>query len=168
MYCINCGSKLQKKSKYCNSCGAKISRKEKLNLREKEDIQIDKPKKKLLNIIVSYMGFIVGLIVSYLLIRFLGLIAGLILIILFILGFSFPGWYLRKRSPSEKIINFIIWSNILTWLLPPIGLFTSVASLGFISHFEKPAKTRALVLGLVGLILTIINSIVGAYFWITS
>ena len=79
-----------------------------------------------------------------------------------LLALWLSSWYAKRKNPSARLMTRLAWSNVVTWLFPPLGLFTATATLGLSSApGASPRKYR--VLGIVGLALTIINGLSGAY-----
>jgi len=83
--------------------------------------------------------------------------------------FGWLGWiaggFAIKKGWLEAI-RFINWSNVITWLIPIVGVFTSLLS--FRAYFDLPnlgnhskGKKLYLTLGLISIILSIINGIAG-------
>jgi len=67
-------------------------------------------------------------------------------------------WYARRRRRREEIIGFVAWSNTLTWLIPLVGMATSVASLTLPGEMHA---RRNVTLGWIGLVLSIACSMYG-------
>ena len=78
----------------------------------------------------------------------------------FLIGAWFPGWYLKRQKVSQTLISWIAWSNVLTWLLPPLGIITAVATLGF-SDVKGVSRKTYMTLAIVAIVLAIINAIWG-------
>lgn len=80
-----------------------------------------------------------------------------ILIIPFLIGGYLAKFWLKRWEINPSIIKYVAYSNLLSWIIPIIGLFTA----GFILGFEKttiqlPKKYR--ILAIIGLILAFGNS----------
>ena len=44
------------------------------------------------------------------------------------LGYVFPSWYMKRSKINYTLIRWIVWLNVLTWISPLFGLFTSVSA----------------------------------------
>jgi F0F1-type ATP synthase assembly protein I len=102
---------------------------------------------------------LVGLIAGFVLWKFLGL-APFILILTFIIGDWFSKWYCKRQKISQTLIKWIVWLNVLTWFLPPLGIFTGSAALQFSNHVEQEKK-KYKILAAIGIGLSLINAIFG-------
>lgn len=112
--------------------------------------------------LVHYFSIAIAFGLGYLIVRILGPIFFFIFLIAALIGLYFPGWYLKKENINKSLIRGIAWSNVITWFLPPLGLMVSIATLGF-SYSEKvEGRQKYKKLAIVGLTLSIINSILGA------
>ena len=135
MYCQNCGNKTKDESKFCSSCGTDLTKSAVMkNTEESTEIVTTIPEKttSVFGSIVSVVFFIAAFAIG----RFLGLV-----VFLFIgawaLGEWFPKWYLKRDKISITLVKWIVWSNVLTWLLPPLGIATGFAALEFVSLGKK-------------------------------
>ncbi len=73
------------------------------------------------------------------------------------------GWWLGGvvgKKESFKMINFIAWSNVLTWLLPPLGLATAAFTLNYNENSSDKSK-KWNTLAIIGIVLSIANGIIG-------
>lgn len=103
----------------------------------------------------------IGLGVGYIAVRLLGIGGTLALLPSSIIGYLFAHYYvIEKNRENESWVKFIHWTNVVTWLLPIIGIATSVFSLTVAEGISQN-KTKLFVLGYVGLTLTILNAIAG-------
>ena len=109
----------------------------------------------------SVITVVVLFIIAYYLLDFFGILGLLILILAIFLGFWFPRWYLRRQNPKPLVAAIFAWLNIALWILPPLGLLGSIATLGFAKYYPASRK-KYLILGAIGLALTIINGVWGA------
>lgn len=158
MYCENCGNKIDKNSKFCPSCGADLAKSVTMkNTPENPEIGATTPDKKtsVFNSIISVVFFIAAFAIG----RFLGLV-----VFLFIgawaLGEWFPKWYMKREKVNMTLIKWIIWSNILTWLLPPLGVLTGFAALKFGDYFPAENK-KYKTIAVIALIASVLNAISG-------
>jgi len=162
MYCKNCGNETDKDLKFCSSCGADLAKLIVIeNTQETDKLAVVMPDKKMgifnsiiaalfLTAVVSIPGFL----------DFDGLVAFLFIGI-WILGEWFPEWYMRRGKANTTLVKWIVWSNILTWLLPPLGILTGFAALNFGDYFpseNKKYKTIA-VIALVASLLNVVYAI---------
>ena len=112
--------------------------------------------------LLYYFEVAIGFLLGYLIIRILGSIVFFIFLIAVLIGLYFPSWYLKKENVNKSLIKGIAWSNVITWFLPPLGLMVSITTFGF-SYSEKVEdRQKYKKLAIVGLVLSIINSISGA------
>jgi len=183
MFCKKCGIEASEGSNFCTNCGQKILSEiptklqefrrdfddefpdEKVIFKRDDDSIIEvQPKiqsdhnfkpggvvSKIINVIIFIFAFIIG--------RFLGIIV-FIFIFAYLIGIWFPKWYIKRSNYSIVLIKWIAWTNILSWLLPPIGIFTGFATLGFSDLIEKENK-KYKVLAILGIGLSIMNAIFG-------
>jgi hypothetical protein len=112
-------------------------------------------KKTTLGWIIEIIGFVIG----YILFKYLGIISLLFILVGYI-GYWFAGWYSKRGKQSYKVKNIICWSNTLTWFLPILGLGTGIVAYRF-GRIDNNSKYKKL--GILGLVLSIINGIIGAY-----
>ena len=107
--------------------------------------------------------FLLIFFLAIFLFRLFGL-ALLIPLLPIVLGLSLPKWYLSRAWPAAKLVKFIAWSNVILWVLPPLGLLVACATLQSAKHFELE-KRKYLFLGYGGLIVTIVNIVWGLLAW---
>lgn len=158
MFCKNCGNKIATDSKFCPSCGADLAKPLEIkNTQENTEIEvapIDK-KKSVFNSIISVVFFIAAFAIG----RFLGLV-----VFLFIgawaLGEWFPKWYMKREKVNMTLVKWIVWSNVLTWLLPPLGVLTGFAALKFGDYFPAENK-KYKTIAVIALVASILNAISG-------
>tara|TARA_B100000745_G_C20151287_1_gene394705 strand:- start:1395 stop:1886 length:492 start_codon:yes stop_codon:yes gene_type:complete len=158
MYCENCGNKIDQSSKFCPSCGADLARPVAMeNIQESNDVAITTSEEKtgVFNSIVSVVFFIAAFAIG----RFLGLV-----VFLFIgawaLGEWFPKWYMKRDKVNTTLVKWIVWSNVLTWLLPPLGILTGFAALKFGDFFPAENK-KYRIIAIIGLIASVLNALSG-------
>lgn len=92
----------------------------------------------------------------------LGYILGLayfVVIIPILIGVYLPKIY-TKKSSGQTIANITAWSNVLTWILPFLGLYTAAATLSTAGIYREKS-TKYYILGGIGLALSLINGILG-------
>lgn len=156
MYCENCGNKTNPGSKFCSSCGADLIKPTE-NTQENIKVATIKPEQKtnIFGSIISIIFFIVAFVIG----RFLGLVTFLF-IGAWALGEWFPKWYMKREKVNMSLIKWIVWSNVLTWLLPPLGILTGFAALKFADYFPSENK-KYKVIAIIALVASILNAISG-------
>ena len=158
MYCENCGNKTSKDSKFCPSCGADLAKPIAMkNTQETNEVATAMPDKKtgVFNSIISVLFFIAAFAIG----RFLGLVAFLF-IGAWALGEWFPKWYMKREKVNMTLVKWIVWSNILTWLLPPLGVLTGFAALKFGDYFPSENK-KYKTIAVIALIASVLNATSG-------
>ncbi len=108
--------------------------------------------KKVLNILVFIFAFA--------LFRYLGLV-GLLFLAAYYLGDWIAKWYCKRPKVNEKVLSFFSWANVITWLLPPFGVFNASLTYGFVVNSKSEAKNKYRNLAIVGGVLSIINAAIG-------
>jgi len=109
-----------------------------------------------------YFSVAISFFLGYLIVKILGPIILFVFLIAVLIGIYFPDWYLKRTNVNKSFIKGIAWSNVISWFLPPLGLMVSIATLSF-SYSQKVEDTQKYKkLAIVGLTLSIINSILGA------
>jgi hypothetical protein len=114
--------------------------------------------------IVGIISFIIGVAI----VRAVPAV-GTVLIIALLVGLFarwYGNWYLRKEVGSESWLKFLFWSNVATWLLPPVGFFTSIATYTINSENHGEDRETYMTLAIVGIVLSLINSFIGAAYLI--
>jgi hypothetical protein len=161
MFCENCGNKITKDSKFCPSCGIDLQKpiiiKDSKENIETTVVKEDK-KTSIFNSIISIISilFFIGAFVFG---RFLGLTAFLF-IGAWALGEWFPKWYMKRKKINITLVKWIVWSNILTWLLPPLGVMTGFAALEFANYFPVDSK-KYKTIAIITLIVSFLNALGG-------
>lgn len=158
MFCQNCGNKIKEDAKFCSSCGADLAKstviKEPKEKNETTPITPDK-KTGMFNSVISVVFFIAAFAIG----RFLGLVTFLF-IGAWALGEWFPKWYMKREKVNSSLVKWIVWSNVLTWLLPPLGILTGFAALRFADYFP-PEHKKYKIIAVVALVASILNAISG-------
>jgi hypothetical protein len=75
---------------------------------------------------------------------------------------KFSAWYVKNKTSEKTLTSILVWSNVVTWLLPPLGLFTGISAIKISEAYPKNRDTYRAV-AFVCLTLCIINSIIGGY-----
>lgn len=147
MFCQNCGNKIKEGAKFCSTCGTEV----KPTLEKQSgDVATDAVEEKksngaktVLDQVVTFISIVIGFIIG----KYLGLVLFLF-IFAWLIGQWFPKWYLKRKKVNTNLVKWIVWSNVLTWLLPPLGVMTGFAALEFANHFpgdSKKYKTIAII-----------------------
>jgi Na+/proline symporter len=76
------------------------------------------------------------------------------------LGMYIPRWYLGRKHVNTKIIKLLIWSNVVAWFIPVIGVFTGVSALQFSGRLKNKVALYNWI-AIIGLSLSTINAIAG-------
>lgn len=157
MYCSKCGKKIDDDSKFCEYCGEETQTNDfpKQDKESNKD-ELDKPKKSCW---IQFLGIIVA-IIAFALGRFLGLTFSVLLIPV-LLGWYLASWYSKRFEKENGVTKFIAWINTASWFIPAIGFFTSLASINFSYKYGQKDK-KYFVLGIIGLVLSLINALIGA------
>jgi len=157
MFCQNCGEKIKDNAKFCSSCGTEakpVSEK-----REENSVIVEEKKpsgaKSVLDQVVTFGSIIIGFVIG----KYLGLVVFLFLGALYV-GQWFPKWYLKRERANITLVKWIVWSNVLTWLLPPLGVMTGFAALEFGNHFPGDRK-KYKTIAIVGIVASLINALLG-------
>ena len=108
------------------------------------------------NRIFTFLSVVAGYIIG----KYLGLLVVIIFISAFFLGQKLPQWYFKKERINISLINYIAWSNILAWLLPPLGIMIGVATLDFKNHIPSNNK-KYKVLAIFGILASLLNALSG-------
>lgn len=158
MKCSNCGTEIKEGHKFCTKCGQRVGipESEPTQLSTDQDSKQKKPNMKKSGIGSQILG-LVTTIVAFAIGRYLGL-AYFVLLIPAVIGWWLGG--LAAKKESFKAINFIAWSNVLTWLLPPLGLATSVFTINYNEHVSNKSKQHN-ILAIIGIVLSVGNGLIG-------
>lgn len=62
---------------------------------------------------------------------------------------------------QSTFTKIIAWSNLVTWLLPPLGFFTS--SYTFVIAKNSPKSRKYWILASIGLSLSLLNGLTAVY-----
>ncbi len=164
MFCQNCGNKIQGEANFCSSCGngIKIINKEQEQEKtpsvaeKKESKKMTNTFKTIIGYVVSFVSIIGGMLIG----KYLGLLVLLMFFGAYYIGQWFGKWYLKRKNINITLIQWIVWSNILTWLLPPLGILTSFATLEFSNNFPKESKKYKTV-AIIGIVASLLNALSG-------
>lgn len=159
MFCQNCGNKIKEEAKFCPSCGAEVKAvaENQKEISVTEDIVEKKSSgaKSVLDQIVTVGSIIIGFVIG----KYLGLVVFLFLGAIYV-GQWFPKWYLKRERVNITLVKWIVWSNVLTWLLPPLGVMTGFAALEFGNHFPGDRK-KYKTIAIIGIVASLINALWG-------
>ncbi len=114
-----------------------------------------KKQKPILDLIVRFASIAIGFVFW----KFLG-VAPFVLFFLILICAWFPKWYFKRHRVNHAVGKCIVWSNILTWFLPPLGMLTGFTALELSNVVEQEKKTYK-VLAFVGIGLSLANAIAG-------
>jgi FtsH-binding integral membrane protein len=92
--------------------------------------------------------------------RYLGVV-GLLFLGAYFLGDWLAKWYIKRKTASDKVMSFFAWTNIITWLLPPLGVFTASLAYGFSKKSDLSSTKKYRNLAIIGVILSLINASIG-------
>lgn len=115
-----------------------------------------------------WLAGLVGLVVvgsSY----FLGLYGSNVLVFIGIVGggglaiAAVAAWLGQRtdRLATSNASRMVCWSNLVTWVLPPLGIFTSAYALGMQTN-HRSRRQGLIVLATVCLLLSLVNVAIGA------
>jgi len=182
MHCSKCGNNVPAEASFCNKCGYKIDSGLKDITSEKAEATAiisninnnysaaqtsSAPKvSKSYSLVIRIITYL-SAIIFYVLGRYFGLFV-FVFIIPIIIADWFPRWYFKKYQVKNTLIDIIIWSNVITWFIPIIGLATSITALNISSYLDSNNKKKTLILGIICLLLTVINGWIGFYQGYTS
>lgn len=153
MECSNCSKETPANSKFCVHCGTKLD----IVSKEPSDKnKITAGDKSLLSKIADYGVSVIAFGIGYA----FGWIMLLVIIVPFLIGSWFAKWY-GNRSGNTSVVNIIAWANVLTWFLPVLGYFTAGAAIKFSDLKTGSDRKKIMTLGIIGLILSLINSVIG-------
>lgn len=68
----------------------------------------------------------------------------------------------RKGRISEKWLNFLFWSNTLSWIFPIFGVFTAIVTLNINAQNNGEDHTKFKSLAIFCLVMSVANSYLGA------
>ena len=77
-------------------------------------------------------------------------------------GNWFAKWYLKKENASLSLMKKIAWLNIVSWIIPAIGIFTGVVIMEVATHFPEE-KRKMTILASIGLTLSLLNIVLSVY-----
>lgn len=152
MECNNCGKEIPANSKFCVHCGTKLDAGEKKSSEKKQSVENKSVISKVADYGVSAIAFGIGYAFGWVML--------LVIIVLFLVGSWLAKWY-GDRSGNTSIVKVVAWANILTWFLPVLGYFTAGATIKFSDLKTGTERKQLLILGSIGLVLSLINSVIG-------
>jgi hypothetical protein len=152
MNCNNCNKEIPASSKFCVYCGSKTEPLADSPVEQKKVIENKGVLSKIADYGVSAIAFGIGYAFGWIML--------LVIIVPFLVGSWFAKWY-GSRAGNTSIVNVIAWANIATWFLPVLGYFTAGAAIKFSDLKTGKERKKLLILGSIGLVLSLVNSIVG-------
>lgn len=117
-----------------------------------EKTRSESKREKILGWVAAAVGFCIG--------KYFGILVFTIFAASCIIGYYFARLLYKKNKLQIKLVKFIIWSNILTWTLPPLGLITSVFTIQ-IGEYDMNQKIKCRILGISSCCLALISAVVG-------
>lgn len=110
----------------------------------------------------EWVVYILSIVGGYYLFYYLG-ITGVLFLAAILGGIFIPNWIYKKYGYKKTLVDIIAWSNlILGLILRPLGVFVGIFPMKFNTLLpQEEKKTKYLVLGIIGLILSFINAILG-------
>ncbi len=158
MLCENCGNKIDRSSKFCPSCGVDLAQSATMKSPKKNIravIAAPDEKSGTFNSIILIGFFIAAFAIG----RLLGLVV-FFFIGAWALGDWFPKWYMKREKVNMTLVKWMVWSNLFTWLLPPLGVFTGFAALKLGDYFPSESK-KYKAIAVIALIASMLNVISG-------
>ena len=156
MNCQNCKSPIVEDVKFCGKCGHNTQA---ANQNSREGATAKGKKVNSNGYIFDQVVRVLSLLIAFAVGKYLGLVFFLFLAA-YLIGQWFPKWYLKREKINIKLVRFIVWSNLVSWLLPPLGIMTGFAALEFANHFpgdQKKYKTLAVI----GIGASLLNATIG-------
>lgn len=112
---------------------------------------------------LKYLEIVIGLALVLLYVKLTGsYVAVFALLIPLLVGSWIGKYYLNKKNIKTGFVKFVLWSNIITWVIPLVAMLTIGASIQFNSKNKNKDKIKYLIIIVISFILTYINSIIGA------
>src|SRR5690242_4256823 len=105
-----------------------------------------------MNSVISIVAFVL----AYILFRYLGIV-GLIFLAAYYLGDWLAKWYCNRNKINIKLLDVASRLNVITWLLPPLGVFTASLAYGFSVQVKNKSNKSYRKLAIVGAVLSILN-----------
>jgi cation transport ATPase len=183
-FCSNCGEKVEKNQRFCGVCGHEIKNTTKIVKRSSNNKNNDNREQEFTdaeaktyeaskkhvnskgsknNIIKQSLNSVFGWIVYFISFALGKLVGGVLLLIVLVpslLGTVFAGWFSKKNGTEHGLVKIIVWINLIAWILPVLGYFTSSATVVFANHSSKHKKMW-MALGILAFALSLINSYLG-------
>ena len=142
-------------AKFCSHCGTAVSVVEHLPVASQSEKKPEKAKGSPFDQVITVISWIIGFALG----RFLG-VAIFAFLIALLVGQWFPKWYLKRKKISMTLVSMIVWSNVLSWVLPPLGIMTGFAALELSNSFPGDRK-KYKTLAVVGIGLAFVNALIG-------
>lgn len=163
MFCPKCGKKIDDEARFCGNCGNEI--KGVVNLKNESADNSTQEKgsaKKTSNTFFSGAAGFLSMVVGILVGKYIGILGLILYVVAGGIGYVFGQVYSKSKKINKNVIEIICWSNVLTWLLPPLGLMTGFATWQF-SETLVNRRRRYLTLSIIAIILSLGNGFWGAY-----
>ncbi|HEU4966037.1 MAG TPA: hypothetical protein VFT53_00965 [Candidatus Saccharimonadales bacterium] len=81
--------------------------------------------------------------------------AGIIFCIPFLLAFGYSTWYIRRGKYNERWLALLFWSNVITWVIPVLGVFTAAATNLINMHNHGEDRRKYMRLASIGILLSV-------------
>lgn len=192
MFCVRCGSEIPHEDNYCHKCGYRsstlnIASVDKPLTDEEVEAQIRLERlpgtaRNLKNVRVMQntknngtqspwwqLQRILGVIIVVAIYVISYAFGRIFWVPTLIWGFAYfsarylTKWLLSKNFFSPKIKRFIGWSNILTWLIPPLGIFTAAMTLTLIEDTPPQQIKKFKILSWACFCLSAVNGLFGVW-----
>lgn len=113
-----------------------------------------------MNKIVGNVVGIASFVLAYALSSYIGWVA-LLFVAPVVIGIWFPSWYFKKKNSNKGLIKWLAWSNLVSWLVPLLGLLTSISTFSSQPFTEIESKGKFKILAMIGILLSIGNAAIG-------
>lgn len=125
-----------------------------------KNLEIKSLSKRILEKVVGYIALLVGFVICrYFRVQ---VTVFLLFVIPIIIGLLLPNWYMKRAKISTTLIKCVVWSNVLTWLIPPLGVFTGVSAIQF-GNYVINQKIKYTILGVFAIALALVGAASGIF-----
>ena len=114
----------------------------------------------------SKIGGIVGVLAGlagFTLVAVYPFLIGALLVLLVSTGLGswYGAWYAKKGSHSKTVLNILFWSNVITWIVPLVGFFTSSATFQINARNHGADRRQFMIIAGICYGLSLINGFFG-------